>query len=367
MTTAYSEQGYCPLDIESDSNVVIESGSTPVRNMVATAKDNTETETFSGWLKVEVPSERTCRITALVDDNGSFSINGATTEIASGTHGSRRYTPEVQVTLKPGYYFVQCRLEDLPPLNQAYSNVKHFQAFIKWNDDNGNEVTQAVTQLFDIKPLNLMRKIDAEALMNHYHNYQYIAHTRPDGVIVGGLDNADVYAAVGGTIGSMFGKDGYEDSCALRVTQAMCDYGVTLPDEPDLHTSTLNDPLDWENSNQQTVYIRAESVANYLEGRERPNNVSDGIDYPEGKLGEPTFTCASDFFDMVDELAQNSNYANSKPIVIWWLRGHVGMGYEGEGDSQTPKSTYKFVNATKIWVLYRPDYADPASCPLKDN
>lgn len=353
MTTAYSEQGYYPLDIESDSNVVIESGSTPVRNMVATAKDNTETETFSGWLKVEVPSERTCRITALVDDNGSFSINGATTEIASGTHGSRRYTPEVQVTLKPGYYFVQCRLEDLPPLNQAYSNVKHFQAFIKWNDDNGNEVTQAVTQLFDISEnaevvYNLMKKSDAQRLMDCYRNYQY-AHTDSNGVPVSGKTSAEVYAAVGGNIGPKYGQSGYTNSCALRVTQAMCDYGITLPDEPDLQSNNPGAILGYYNKDNKTVYIRAVSVINYL----------------CTMLGQPTFTNYAQFQTWLSEL-ENTEFDiqnDDKPIVIWGEEAgtdHVGMGFSGEGSSFAGAISV----AEKIWVLYSPRCADPIMSAL---
>lgn len=121
----------------------------PVYNMVPTEKKDSDSEYFTGWLKVNVPSARTCRITALVDDNGSFTINGVTTEIAEGSHGSRRYTPEQEVYLEPGYYYVTCRVQDLKPLNESYSNVKHFKAFIKW-DENGAEVTQEVTQLYNI-------------------------------------------------------------------------------------------------------------------------------------------------------------------------------------------------------------------------
>ncbi len=141
---------FLPNRIEDQPNYfTITPGDVPVRNVVPTEKQNNETETWSGWLKVEVPSRRMCRICAMVDDNGSFTINGVTTEIAAGEHGARRYTPDQEVELEPGYYFVNCRLQDLTPLHSSYPNVKHFQAFIKW-DDNGNEVIQEVTQLYNI-------------------------------------------------------------------------------------------------------------------------------------------------------------------------------------------------------------------------
>lgn len=142
---------YLPTRIEEQTAYfTITPGAIPVYNMVPTEKEDSQSQTFKGWLKVDLPSGRTCRITALVDDNGSFKINGVTTEIVEGEHGSRRYTPEKEVYLEPGYYFVECRVQDLKPRNESYSNVKHYQAFIKWTDDNGAEVTQPVTQLFNI-------------------------------------------------------------------------------------------------------------------------------------------------------------------------------------------------------------------------
>ena len=142
---------YLPTRIEEQTAYfTITPGATPVYNMVPTEKVDSPSETFTGWVKVDLPSGRTCRITALVDDNGCFKINGVTTEIVEGEHGSRRYTPEKEVYLEPGYYFVECRVQDLKPRNESYSNVKHYQAFIKWTDDNGSEVTQPITQLYDI-------------------------------------------------------------------------------------------------------------------------------------------------------------------------------------------------------------------------
>ncbi len=147
---------YLPTRIEDQTaSFTITPGATPVYNMVPTQKVDSPSETFTGWVKVDLPSGRTCRITALVDDNGSFKINGVTTEIVEGEHGSRRYTPEKEVYLEPGYYFVECRVQDLKPRNESYSNVKHYQAFIKWTDDNGAEVTQPVTQLFNITETGL--------------------------------------------------------------------------------------------------------------------------------------------------------------------------------------------------------------------
>lgn len=188
MANTNQRQDYLPSRIENQTDYfTITAGETPVRNVVSTSKDNDETETWSGWLKVEVPSERPCRITALVDDNGSFTINGVTTEIAEGTHGSRRYTPEQTVTLKPGYYFVTCRMQDLPPLNQSYPNVKHFQAFIKW-DDGGHEVSQAVSQLYNItekgrRDVTIHITSDVVGSFTGAKSYPY-AQYREDGTIL---------------------------------------------------------------------------------------------------------------------------------------------------------------------------------------
>ncbi|MBR5522715.1 MAG: hypothetical protein IKV82_04555 [Akkermansia sp.] len=340
MSTAYLEEGFYPLSIESDSNVVIEAGPNPVRNMVGTANDNDETEIIRGWLKVNVPSERTCRITALVDDNGSFTINGATTEISPGAHGSRRYTPEVEVTLKPGYYFVECRVEDLPPLNQSYSNVKHYQAFIKWNDDNGSEVTQAVTQLYDIseyaEEVNLMKKADAQRLMACYNVYNYI--NMPN--------HSQVWNAIGGTAKDELGPNSY--SCAARVSQALCDYGVSLPSEPNLNEG--GGFLHYKNANKQVVYVRAISIHNFMTDR----------------LGPPSFTSKAAFDAMLTELTNNGydlSIDDNKPIIVWSEfvgTGHVGMGYNREGSA----SQGTFGDAQSIWVLYRPDLAEPSSSSL---
>lgn len=141
---------YLPTRIENQDAFTITPGETPVYNMVPTEKENSHSEIFKGWVKVDMPSGRVCRITALVDDNGSFTINGVTTEIVEGEHGDKRYTPEKEVYLEPGYYYVECRVQDLKPLNESYPNVKHYQAFIKWTDDNETEVIQHVTQLYNI-------------------------------------------------------------------------------------------------------------------------------------------------------------------------------------------------------------------------
>lgn len=340
MSTAYLEEGFYPLSIESDPNVEIEAGSDPVRDMVETTRDNHETEIISGWLKVNVPSERTCRITALVDDNGSFTINGVTTGIASGTHGSRRYTPEVEVSLKPGYYLVECRVEDLPPLNQSYPNVKHFQAFIKWNDESGSEVTQAVTQLFNIseyaEEVNLMVKEDAQRLMSCYNAYNYI--NMPS--------HSQFWNTIGGTAGNELGPNSY--SCAARVSQALCDYGVSLPPEPNLNEG--GGFLNYKNGDAQVVYVRAISIHNFLVER----------------LGNPTFTSKANFDSMLTEL-ENKGYDlskdDNKPVIIWSnvvSGSHVGMGYNQEGCA----AQGTFDNAKSIWVLYRPDLADPPSSML---
>lgn len=142
---------YYPLRIENQTGYfTITSGDVPVRNMAPTAFEvDGVSRTWKGWFKVDVPSERACQIHALVDDNGSFTINGVTTEIPEGAHGSRRSTPQKTVTLKPGYYFAACRMQNLTPREASYPNVEHFQAFVSW-EENGETVTRQVSQLYNI-------------------------------------------------------------------------------------------------------------------------------------------------------------------------------------------------------------------------
>ncbi len=190
---------------------------------------------------------------------------------------------------------------------------------------------------------NLMKKADAQRLMNCYRNYQY-SYTDSNGVAIAGKTSAEVYAAVGGNIGPMYGVSGYTNSCALRVTQALCDYGVVLPPEPDLQSNNPNATLDYHNDDNETVYIRAVSVINYL---------SD-------VLGQPTFTSYAQFQTWFSEL-ENTDFDiqnDEKPIVIWGEEAgtdHVGMGFSGEGSSSAGAISV----AEKIWVLYSPRCADP--------
>lgn len=193
---------------------------------------------------------------------------------------------------------------------------------------------------------NLMKKSDAQRLMNCYRNYQY-PYKDSTGAVIPGKTSKEVYAAVGGNIGPMYGKFGYTNSCALRVTQALCDYGVTLPLEPDLQNGKPNDTLDYHNDDNETVYIRAVSVINYL----------------SGVLGSPTFTSYTQFQTWFSELeSDNFDIQNDgKPIVIWGKTNHVGMGFSGEGGSSTDNSISA---AEKIWVLYSPRCADPEASAI---
>lgn len=320
------------LDIQTDTEgrIIGLSG-----NFTKQTNSNGEEDHFApDAVTITVPENMEAHVSAsmTVDDWGYIDItpiSGAgstiravnlTTEVANpGPRGGHvRWSGQTTeaIVLQPGQYNITVR-QDNAPYNEAYAskaeaNVSFCQASV---------TIEYVAILAPIK-MNPLTQSDANELMKDYNVYNYT--NMPD--------HKQVWEAIGGT--AKEGNDSTSPTCAARVSQALCDYGVSLPPEPDLERNGF---LNYKNKNGKVVYVRAVSIHNFM----------------ENQLGNPTFTSASAFRS---HLSNN----NATAVIIWSLEkngriAHVGMGYQNEGCAKEGT----FDEATSIWVLNSSAFAEP--------
>ncbi len=214
--------------------------------------------------------------------------------------------------LKKGYYRIHIQYENV---NYRGTNAARLEVKL-----GGKQVVVG-----NLSEYNLLTEVDAKKLMKCYNKYNYKTMTT----------HAKFWTDIG--IKGSFDLGPNAASCAARISQALCEYGVNLDKEPDL---SGGGHLDFKNKENKVIYIRALSIHNYM----------------MEKLGKPMFTSKAEFDKMLAE-------TGGTPIILWSKlvgQDHVGMGYNGEGNAS--EGTFKL--AENIWVLYRPDFEDPETSVL---
>lgn len=310
----------------------MESGSNPACNIAAASGSNVGAASARGCLKAATPTDKAAPAAAPAAANRRLAFDNAAAAIISWPPGFRQDGPKAEI--KRSYSLIVRRGRTLPHLVGAC--VETTKAFVQWVAGNSHKAAPTVASACADKA-NLLKKADAQRLMALYNAYNYI--NMPS--------HSQVWETIGGTANDDLGPDSF--TCAARVSQALCDYGVSLPPEPNLNNE--GDFLRYKNKDSQIVFVRAISIHNYMTER----------------LGPPAFACKADFDAMLAELegkgfslSENDN----KPIIVWsefvGKSGHVGMGYNGEGSA----SQGTFRDAQSIWVLYRPDLGDPEASSL---
>lgn len=324
MTTKESTKAFLPLSIENDTHFNCTETFTPSISWQYTDKTDKVPTQWTGHLRI--PSDGVYTISANIDDNGFIEIAGVKVINLEG-HNSVR-TLSAQVELKAGYHRIVLQHQDLAPLNPNYDNAMEFTPKL----NNQPMVVHKV-----MAPVSFMKRSDAEHLMSLYNKYNYIKMKKAE----------DVYNKLKGTVAPKYGQSGYTNSCALRVTQALCEYGVTLSLEKDEWNPGKF--LDGENDAGQVVYFRAKTCAVMFKNLLKP------VSYETTSSNKASIKAAC----AVEEASTDDNEA----IVLWInarnndedLVNHVAFGYKGEGDS----GDLNYTNAYRIWILYSPLYEEP--------
>lgn len=294
------------------------------------------TETWEGYILVPQSIDNV-KLKVSADDNACFYLHAFPDKKANlpgrgafggGTYASAESDPIDH--LEKGYYRATVTYENI---NYPGANVARLEVLL-----NGAQIT-----IGQLETHNLITKLQAETLLGNYApvNYSYMPHPAQVWSHVGG-DYFDAYneEVQRFTTDGVYDEEAHSEngdwynSCALRVSVALAQYGINLSDA-------------------QVTGMRGDATVLPPEGY--------AIVSASGMTAY-----FSTLFGVNSDFNERNNYLFLNPgnDIICFGGRHVNNGANHVGFCQGTDGASAGEITEKVWILYRPTWGPPVNSPL---